>query len=136
MKKYFLAIILIFLISLNSNIISADEIDITIKNLDLSGFLRMRSWYTASKIKVPDKFAATDNYKRVFYQDIFLRNRLTLKVLPTLELRTTFDVFAALGNKEDGFAMGSGSTNLITRDIYGVFRINSKSKYSVASCSL
>ncbi|MFC1852272.1 hypothetical protein ACFL27_18910 [candidate division CSSED10-310 bacterium] len=109
----------------------AGEIDTTLEKLDLSGFLRMRAWYTSSIIKVPGKFAPTDTYKSVNYQDMFFRNRLNLKLLPNLEIKTTFDVFSTFGYQNSGFALGKGSTNLITRNVYAVFKPGDSSEISL-----
>lgn len=98
------------------------EMDPTLKKLELSGFLRMRGWYTTSKSKVPGQFPETNNYDSVYYQDLFLRNRLYLKALPDLEIRTVFDVISVMG--KDDFSIGNGGTNLVTRDVYVVFKPN------------
>ncbi|MFC1670067.1 hypothetical protein ACFL20_06700 [Spirochaetota bacterium] len=102
------------------NIVLSANIDPLLEKIDLSGFLRMRSWYMSSKVSVPGKFAPTDTYKQVNYQDMFFRNRLYLKLLPEIQIRTVFDISAKFGKSD--FGMGSGSTNLITRDVYAVIR--------------
>lgn len=104
------------------------EIDPTLKNLDLSGFLRIRHWHIGSKTRVGSKFDFTEKYQTAYYQDMFFRNRIYLRVLPDLHVRTVFDVSANPG--KGNFAMGSGSTNLITRDVYAVFRPSATSEIS------
>ncbi len=95
-------------------------LDDTLEKLDISGLLRMRYWYTGSQVMVPGKFPSSDEVSTLDYQDIFFRNRFSLKVLPELEVRAVFDIGAIFG--KDDFALGSGKTNLITRDVYAVFR--------------
>ena len=126
-EKILVIIIILFFI-LGQKLPLSAEIDKTLENLDLSGFFRIRALYTGSTIKVPNKFAATDEYKSVDYQDLFLRARLYLKVLPNLQIRTVFDVVSVLG--KGGFALGSGATDLITRDVYAVFRPSDNSEIS------
>jgi len=98
---------------------SASKLDPVLEMLDLSGFLRMRTWYASSTIKVPDKFPA-GGYQHAIYQDLFFRNRINLNILPELEIRTVFDISSKFGKGD--FALGSGESNIITRDIYVVFR--------------
>lgn len=96
------------------------EIDPTLENLDISGFLRIRHWHLASKTRVGSNFDYSEKYRNTYYEDLFFRNRFYFKALPNIEVRTVFDVSAKLGKGD--FALGSGSTNLITRDVYMVIR--------------
>lgn len=122
---------IIFIIPCLSLPVWAGEIDLTLESLDLSGFLRMRAFYTASKSKVPGKFSGSDEYQSVDYQDLFMRNRLSLKVIPELEVTGVFDIYSAFGSEGGGFALGSGSTNLITRNLYAVFSPNDRIQCSI-----
>ena len=109
--------------------LSAAQMDPLLEKIDLSGFLRMRAWYTGSTVKVPDKFPETGGYNDVNYQDLFFRNRLYISLLPTLEIRSVFDISAQFG--KDDFSMGNGGTNLVTRDVYAVFRPGRNSELSL-----
>lgn len=122
--------VLLFLLLSNHTTYGA-EIDPSLSKLSFSGFLRIRTWYTSSRIKVPDKFPATDQYKDVDYQDLFFRNRFNIKVLPTIEIRSVFDIISALGKEETGFALGDGLTNLVTRDVYTVIKFSDRSVLEV-----
>ncbi len=107
----------------------ANEIDPTLEKLDLSGFLRVRQWYAGSKSKMPETFPPDSSYNDVHYQDLFLRGRLYLKVLPDVEIRTVFDISSSFG--KDDFALGNGGTNIITRDVYAVFTLSSDTELSI-----
>lgn len=107
----------------------SSEIDQTIQNLDISGFLRVRQWYAGSKSKMPDKFPPDSGYNDVHYQDLFFRGRLYLKALPNVEIRTVFDISSSFG--KNGFAIGNGGTNIITRDVYAVFTLSADSELSI-----
>lgn len=104
-------------------------LDNTIEKLDISGVLRMRFWYTGSQTMVPSKFPSSDGVSTLDYQDIFFRNRFSLKILPELEVRAVFDIGAIFGKND--FSLGSGKTNLITRDVYAVFKPTEESELSV-----
>lgn len=98
---------------------AASALDPTLENLDISGTLRLRAWQTGSQVKVPGKFPAGEEYASVSYEDLFFRNRFDLRVLPNLQVRAVFDIVSVFGKND--FAMGSGGTNLVTRDVYAVF---------------
>jgi len=98
---------------------SAGTMDPLLERLDISGFLRMRAWYFGSSIAMPGIFPG-GNYEHANYEDIFFRNRIFLKILPNLEIRTVFDISAKFGSGD--FALGSGGTNIITRNVYMLFR--------------
>lgn len=104
-------------------------LDDTLEKLDISGVLRLRFWYTGSQVMVPGKFPPSDGVSTLDYQDIFFRNRFSLKVLPELEVRAVFDIGAVFGKND--FALGNGKTNLITRDVYAVFRPDEEREVSV-----
>ncbi len=105
------------------------EIDPTLENLDLSGFLRIRHWNLTSKSQVGNNFDYADDYKNAYYEDLFFRNRFYLKALPNVQIRAVFDVSAKLG--KGGFAIGSGETNLVTRDVYMVINPTESSEFSL-----
>jgi hypothetical protein len=105
------------------------EIDPTLENLDISGFLRIRHWNLTSKTQVGSNFDYSDDYKNTYYEDLFFRNRFYLKALPNVQVRAVFDVSAKLG--KGGFALGSGETNLITRDVYMVINPTESSELSL-----
>ncbi len=108
---------------------AAGEIDETLKNLDLSGFLRFRAWHTGSETKMPGKFPGNDTYNSVNYQDLLLRARLYLKVTPDIEIRAVFDIASYFGN--EGFQLGGGGANLVTRDVYAVFHLSNNDEVSI-----
>ncbi|MCP4137792.1 MAG: hypothetical protein GY754_42920 [bacterium] len=124
MKKNIYTIITVMLLSLTvlqGEHLFAEEGNSIWKRVDLSGFLRIRTWYAGSKIKVADKFAATDNYKHIYYQDLFFRNRFSLKVLSNLKIKTVFDISAKFGYGD--FAIGSAAAaNILTRNVYAAFK--------------
>jgi hypothetical protein len=78
---------------------------------------------------VPDTFPASEDFSSIDYQDLFFRNRFTLKVFPELEVRAVFDIGAIFGKND--FALGNGQTNLITRDVYAVFKPTEESELSI-----
>lgn len=108
---------------------AVSALDATLENLDISGTLRLRAWQTGSQLKVPEKFPPVDGYASVSYEDLFFRNRFDLKVLPNLKLHAVFDIASVFGKND--FAMGSGGTNLVTRDVYAVFTPTANSEISI-----
>jgi hypothetical protein len=108
---------------------AANDIDETLKNLDLSGFLRLRAWHTGSETKMPEQFPGNGTYNSVNYQDLLLRARLYLKVTPDIEIRAVFDISSYFGN--GAFQMGGGSANLVTRDAYAVFHFSRDDELSI-----
>lgn len=110
----------------------SSEIDPTLEKLDISGFLRIRHWNIASKTQVGSNFDFSNDYENVYYEDLFFRNRFYLKALPNVQVRAVFDVSAKLG--KGGFALGSGETNLITRDVYMVINPTESSELSIGLC--
>ncbi len=104
-------------------------LDTTIENLDISGMLRLRFWYTGSQVKVPDRFPAGEGYSSVNYEDILFRNRFDLKVLPNIRIKAVFDISSAFGR--DDFALGSGGTNLVTRDVYAIINPSPDSEFTI-----
>jgi hypothetical protein len=130
MKRIIYIAVLVMIVSsvFITELISA-EIDPTLENLDLSGFFRVRHWHLASKTQVGSNFDYADDYKNTYYEDLFFRNRLYLKALPNVQVRAVFDVSAKLG--KGGFALGSGETNLITRDVYMIIHPTESSELSV-----
>ncbi len=128
-RLLYLLILVCASLSLLSMEAPANEIDETLKNLDLSGFLRFRAWHTGSETKMPEKFPGNGTYNSVNYQDLLLRARLYLKVTPDIEIRTVFDISSYFGNA--GFQMGDGTTNLVTRDVYAVFHVSKNDEVSI-----
>lgn len=104
-------------------------LDDTLERLDLSGFLRIRIWYTGSDVMVPSKFPSNVGYSSVDYQDLFFRNRFSLKVLPELEIRAVFDIGAVLGKSD--FSMENPKANLVTRDVYAVINVSDLGEFSI-----
>jgi len=130
MNKNIKRIVIALVISIAS-VTSAfgNEIDPILKKLDISGFIRTRGWYIGSSIKLPSAFSDSDGYKQAYYLDLFARGRLNIKVNDLVEIKSVFDISAAYG--KDSFAIGSGSTNLITRDIYTIFHFSKDSELSI-----
>lgn len=93
-------------------------IDPNLEKLSWSGFLRTRMWHVASSTSAGD-FKGVEKGQAT-YQDLFFRNRFYLDVMPQVEVRSVFDVFNVFG--EDGAALGNGETNLVTRDVYFIFK--------------
>jgi hypothetical protein len=119
MKKSYRIITIILFVGFYGYWISAAKAGILTDKLNLSGFLRMRAWYTSSDVKVPGYFPAADSHNKVYYEDLFFRNRININAIPDVEIRTVFDISANFG--QDDFSLGNGGTNLVTRDIYAVF---------------
>ncbi len=111
---------LLIVVSLENAAAEASKIDPVLEKLTLSGFLRLRGWNTSGRTKVPDFFVSRDSYKHVFFADLFFRSRIGLNLLPEIKIQTVFDISAKFGKGD--FAIGEGDTNLITRDIYAIFR--------------
>lgn len=117
MRNKLLTIIMLILVTGGSA--TAGTIDPLLERLDISGFLRMRAWYFGSSTLLDGKFPG-GGYEQANYEDVFFRNRFYLKVLPNLEIRTVFDISAKFGSGD--FAIGNGGTNVITRNVYALFR--------------
>ena len=88
--------------------------------IDISGFLRIRSWSVLSRTYVPDMFDTRDTYKHVNYIDLFMRNRINLTPIPEIEVRTVLDISGDFG--KSALNMDNASANLIARDVYAVIR--------------
>jgi len=112
MKKIAITFLLLFI---SINLFAANLKKISDK-LDLSGFLRIRYWYNTSKIKLPGKFDAVNQWQSDTYIDLFFRNRINFSLLKNLEIKTVFDIGAKFG--QNGFSISSAETNLITRSVY------------------
>ncbi len=121
MKLFKYAVIAVLLaVSATGASAETSKLDPVLEKLSISGFLRMRGWNDSGRTKVPDFFISRDAYKHVFFADLFFRSRMGLTLIPEIQIQTVFDISAKFGKGD--FAIGSGSTNLITRDIYALFR--------------
>ena len=107
----------------------AAAMDAVLEHLDLSGYLQIRMWNVPSRTYVPGKFKSRHTYKNVNYFDLFFRNRFTISILPEIEIRSVFDVSAKFGKND--FSIDGGPANLITRDVYAVFRPFKNSELSI-----
>ncbi len=116
----YITLILVLLLSCMQLRVFANQNDSALKNLSLSGFLRLRHWHTVARTKFPDAYEQTNKYDDIYYEDVFFRNRLEFQIMPELEIKTVFDISAFFG--KENFALGNGGTNIITRDIYAVFK--------------
>lgn len=128
-QSYRVSIILFLFISVFMGDISAAQLDPLLEKLTLSGYMRMRTWYTGSSIKIPGYFPGSGDFEQVNYEDLFFRNRIYISVLPELEIRSVFDISSKFGH--DDFAMGQGGTNLVTRDVYALFRPGENMEFSL-----
>jgi hypothetical protein len=90
------------------------------ERIDLSGFMRIRSWSSISRTYVPGSFDTRHTYKHVHYIDLFMRNRLNLAIVPELEVRTVIDVSGDFG--KTSLSMDNANANLIARDVYAIIR--------------
>ncbi|MDH5719550.1 MAG: hypothetical protein OEZ13_02920 [Spirochaetia bacterium] len=128
-KLAVLLFLFFFIVPLNAYENQA-EIDENLKNLSLSGFLRTRIWHFQSKTAIGD-FPATSEQKKVTYQDLFFRNRLSLKVNESTEIHSVFDIFTVFGlDSSDsvetmGGSIGKAGFNLKTRNVYFLLKPNS-----------
>lgn len=109
--------------------LDAANMDTVLEHLDLSGYLQIRMWNVPSRTYVPGKFKSRHSYKNVNYFDLFFRNRITISVIPEIEIRSVFDVSAKFGKND--FSIDGGSANLITRDVYAVFRPLNNTELSI-----
>jgi hypothetical protein len=98
----------------------AASLDSIADRIDLSGFLEIRMWSVLSRTHVPGKFISRRTYKHVNYFDLFFRNRIGIAILPEVEIRSVFDLSSFFGKGD--FSMDGGAANLITRDVYALFR--------------
>jgi hypothetical protein len=132
MKELYKKIIIsIVILAASASGALASEVDPLLKKLDLSGFIRTRGFYIGSNVAIPGSLDGDSKYKHEYYFDLFARTRLNLKLSRLIEIKSVFDVYAVFGKAD--FAIGNGSANLITRDIYTVLNF---SKYSQLSLGL
>ncbi|MBN2079725.1 MAG: hypothetical protein JW838_12215 [Spirochaetes bacterium] len=97
--------------------------------LDFSGYFRVRSWNVVSRTYIPEKIKWSKNYRTVDYLDLFMRNRLSIKPIDEIEIRSVFDVSALFG--KGAYSIDGSPTNFITRNVYGLFRPFRGSELSV-----
>lgn len=97
--------------------------------LDFSGFFRVRSWNVVSRTYVPDTFSSRNRYRTVDYIDLFMRNRLSIKPIDEIEIKSVFDVSALFG--KGAYSIDGSPSNFITRNVYGLFRPLRGSEISV-----
>ncbi|MCX7677624.1 MAG: hypothetical protein N2316_00225 [Spirochaetes bacterium] len=126
MGKYLVLFSVVMVVLLSAFGFAMDD---TLEKIDLSGFMRFRAWYTGSEVMVPGKFPSGDGFHSVDYQDFFLRNRFTLKVLPEIDVCAVFDIGGVIGKND--FSLGNARANLLTRDIYAVIRPTNESEFSI-----
>lgn len=129
MRSKAISLMIIFLVTLVSSNVHAADLDPILEKLDISGFIRTRSWSLISKTRVPDKFLSRSTYRHVNYIDLFARTRFNLKIIPEVEVKSVFDIYALYGKRD--FSLGNADTNLITRDIYVVFRPGKQTEISL-----
>lgn len=128
MKKTILLIAVLTLGTGSLFSVSSEEIDKNLKKLKLSGMLRFRTWHYGN-----DGFTTPSGVQvqRRTFQDLFFRNRLSLNISPSIEIRTLFDIGTLrFGDPTEGSAIdqdSSGQKNLRTRHVYLRLR---PSKYS------
>ena len=98
----------------------AENLSALMERIDLSGFLRMRSWSVISRTYVPGSFDTRHTYKHVNYIDLFMRNRIYLTVVPEIQVRTVLDVSGNFG--KSNLSMDNADADLIARDVYALIR--------------
>lgn len=104
--------------------VHAEELDRVLSMIDISGFIRIRYWDTVSRTMIPGKLpykkTGDRRYQNGSYIDLFMRNRINLKIIPEVEVKTVFDISSRFGN--DDSALGKGKTDVITRNVCAVFK--------------
>jgi hypothetical protein len=126
-RSAFLALVLLTVVS--SGAAYAETLESLMERIDISGYLRLRSWSVISRTYVPDEFDTRDTYKHVNYIDLFLRTRINLAIVPEIEIRTVFDFSGDFGKAS--LSMGDAAANLIARDVYAVLRPVKEAELSV-----
>ncbi len=127
--KIIIGISFLIMTIFSMEMLHADEMDETLKKLEISGFLRMRHWHIGSETYVPGKFPNDDDYNNVYYDDLFLRTNFELKLLSSVHIKTVFDVISNFG--KDTFSLGNGGTNLVTRDVYAIIKTSRKGQLEI-----
>ncbi len=120
MKRIHLFAVAFLVLALLPGAGHAEMLSTLMERIDLSGFLRLRSWSVISRTHVPDAFDTRHTYKHINYMDLFMRNRIYLTVIPEIQVRTVLDISGNFG--KSNLAIDNADANLIARDVYAIIR--------------